>query len=327
MLITSHSQVYLKLENLQPSGSFKSRGIGQMMLSSLRTLSSPNSASTSPVHFYCSSGGNAGLACAHAAISLKHPATIVVPILTSALMITKIKALGDSIQVVVHGASWFDADEYMRKELLANDPGGVYIPPFDHPEVWKGNSTMIEEIYADIGGFDGVICSVGGGGLFNGIVQGLAELPFETKVLAVETRGGDCLFQSLKMGRSVRLDGITTIATSLGAVQVSNKTFELASGEYGRTVDSLVFDDAAAVEACAKFLDEERFLVEPACGVSLAPVYRDNLRTTIFGKDSVTGDWNGDEEWTTKKIVVVVCGGSNITAGILESYKDRFGVK
>jgi len=105
-----------------------------MCLRSLQTSANPSS-----VHFFSSSGGNAGLAAATAAKTLKRPATVVVPEATSELMRSKIRAAG--AEVFVHGASWFEADSYL-KELMKGNPNAVYCPPFDHEFVWEGESSF-----------------------------------------------------------------------------------------------------------------------------------------------------------------------------------------
>src|SRR4051812_4728 len=111
----------------EPSGSFKSRGVGALLLSRIAAHGP-----SKPIHFYCSSGGNAGLACAHAAYSLRRPCTIVVPKSTSQMMIAKIKLL--EAEVVQVGEHWSEADGHLRNVLLKADPNGVYVPPFDHPD-------------------------------------------------------------------------------------------------------------------------------------------------------------------------------------------------
>ncbi|KAH8781566.1 tryptophan synthase beta subunit-like PLP-dependent enzyme [Hyaloscypha sp. PMI_1271] len=311
--------IYLKLETLQPSGSFKSRGIGNLMSKAL--LSHPPS---KPVHFYCSSGGNAGLACVTAATALHRPATIVVPMSTSALMVQKLKALG--ADVVQHGMHWSEADTFLREQLLARDEGGVYVPPFDHGDLWEGHSSLVDEVEMQMRGlrkeYDGIVCSVGGGGLFAGVMEGLERhgrlrggKRAEVKVLVMETEGADSLNFSLREGELRRLDAITSIATSLGAAQVARKAYEWGQRP---EVQSCVFSDAEAAMACVKFADDERIVVESACGVSIAPAYNDTLHTLLYPELS-------DEEFAEINVVIVVCGGSNVTLKVLEGYKEKYG--
>jgi L-serine/L-threonine ammonia-lyase len=272
-----------------------------------------------PIHFYCSSGGNAGLACANAAISLKRPATIVVPMSTLPLMVSKLKTLGADVHQ--YGASWMEADSYLREEFLNKDPNGVYVPPFDHPDIWEGAATLIDEIDEQIGEYDGVVCSVGGGGLFCGIMEGLARRkePWGhsagVKILTVETRGADSLARSMTQGEHIMLPEISSIATSLGAKRVARRAFELARR---KEVSILTLSDAEAAMGCVRFADDERFLIEVSCGVSIASVYNGQLREKL-------GKGMSDVEWSEQKIVIIVCGGNIVTLEMLQGYKEKYG--
>lgn len=344
----------MKLENLQPAGSFKSRGIGYYVKSQLAKFKYPTPESTNgtntPVngasngggmrasaHFYCSSGGNAGLACATAAAQFNQPCTVVVPTTTKQMMIDKISAVGKS-EVLVHGASWQEADAYLREELLANDPRGVYVPPFDHPDIWTGHAFMIEEIAAQLQDIstiqgsrdssppDAIICSVGGGGLLNGIVQGKMSHSLNadgrsptwasTPIIAVETQGADSLAASIAAGELVTLPAITSQATSLGARRVCAETFRYASNPDAKVVPVVLTDDDAA-RACVRFSDEERIMVELACGVSVAICYDEQKRLEEIL--TTLGRWRGPNT----KVVLVVCGGSVVTTAMLEKWRSE----
>ncbi|TKA63772.1 hypothetical protein B0A55_10461 [Friedmanniomyces simplex] len=326
-------KILLKLEHLQPSGSFKSRGIGNYCLAALRKHTSVHPRKEtekeeqfqkSPLHFYSSSGGNAGLACVHAARSLGCPATVVLPLSTKPMMVAKIRAAG-AAGVVQYGATWREADTYLREVVLKEAEGeGVYVPPFDHGDIWDGNATVIEEVEAQMAGEgkgegapEVVVCSVGGGGLFNGVMQGIEGRSGwqGTTVLAMETKGADSLAQSLEQGRLVTLPGITSLATSLGATRVSERTFELArKGRDSGRVRSCVLTDAEAAMGCWRFADDERTLVELACGVNVALCYGGRLEKAL-------GRPVGREE----KVVIVVCGGQNVTTSMVEGWRREYG--
>lgn len=205
----------------------------------------------------------------------------------------KIRVAGGDVHT--HGASWQEADDYTR-ELVAQDPTGVYCPPFDHPDLWDGHSTMIDEIVDDLGGApDGIIVSVGGGGLFAGLMLGLERNEMlDVPIIAVETKGADSLNTSLKEKRLATLPGITSIATSLGARTVAKKAFELGQSS---NVISHVLTDAQAASACVRFLDDERLCIEIACGVSVAVLYENLLPKLLPNLHPES------------KVVLVVCGG------------------
>lgn len=281
------------------------------------------------VHFYCSSGGNAGLACVTAAIALSRKATIVVPTITPEHMVAKLRDLGaDVIQI---GENWAAADRHLREELLAkHDPKskGVYVPPFDHPDVWEGASTLVDELSRQMSvPMDGIVCNVGGGGLLCGIMQGIerlkgrnswqAEAPVP-RVLAIETIGADSLYACVQAGELVTIPKITSIATSLGATRVAEEAFRWTQ-RAGDALVCAVVSDADAVMGSARFLDDARLFVEVACGATIAPVYNGLLREKL-------GSGLSDEEWAKNNIVLEVCGGSNINLGMLEDYKQAYGV-
>ncbi|KAK7965982.1 pyridoxal-phosphate dependent enzyme [Apiospora aurea] len=335
--------IFLKLENLQPSASFKSRGIGNMMYKAM--LSQRQHPTGKPAHFYCSSGGNAGLACATAAIALARPCTIVVPVTTLPLMVDKLRRLG--AEVVQTGEHWAAADAHLRKNLLSQDEAGVYVPPFDHPDVWEGASSMVDELAAQLppllkgngsgnGNGDGVpdaiVCNCGGGGLLNGIMEGVERQAKKRwargrrpRVVAVETVGAHSLHASAQAGEHVALPQITSIATSLGAVRVSAKSWEWyrrqsESAEADATpLSSVTVTDAEAVMGSARLANDALLLVEVACGATIATVYNGELRRTL-------GKGLSDAEWAATNVVIIVCGGSNITLEMLRKYQEEYGV-
>jgi L-serine/L-threonine ammonia-lyase len=301
-LLNWRSRIFLKLETLQPSGSFKSRGIGHYCQVALARSIRPDA-----VHFYASSGGNAGLACVFAAKSLGRPSTVVVPHSTKPMMIAKIRAAG-ATQVIQEGKSLKEAiahlQEIVMPEAQARGEEAIYVPPFDHENVWRGNQTVFEEIAKQMadqenGEADVMACSVGGGGLLIGMLQGMAEAGWwNTQILAVETEGADSLSESLKIGELVALPGISSQATSLGAVKVADRAFELAQ-RYEATgrVRSVVLSDAEAAMGCWRFADDEKSLVELACGVNLALCYGGRLDKAL-----------GRKVRPEDKIVIIVCG-------------------
>ena len=127
----------------------------------------------------------------------------------------------------------------------------------------------------------------------------------------METFGAESLHASLEKGELVTLPGITSIATSLGAIQVAERAFEEAKKG---NVRSVVVSDGDAARACVRFADEERMVVEVACGASVAMCYdKDRLKKLL---PKLTPE---------SKVVVVVCGGSNVNLGMLEGYRKAFG--
>lgn len=280
-------------------------------------------------HFCSSSAGNAGLACVTAATALGYKSTVVIPTTTEPGIVTKLYVAGAS-DVITCGESWHFADVHLRTVVMpavrARGDKPIYIHPFNDPLIWEGASSIVDEIKAQMppeqnaGGSrgipDAIVCSVGGGGLFTGIMQGLHRhgwLEKGTKVLAVETYGADSLAHALQQGRLISLPRIDSVADSLGAIRVAEETFSQASRSPNAV--SVVLDDALACEACWRFLDDERMLVEPACGVSLALAYNPELLRRHVGNNHF-----GPES----KVVIVVCGGSKISLSLLNEYRHTY---
>jgi L-serine/L-threonine ammonia-lyase len=291
-------RISLKMENLQPAGSFKIRGIGLLCEQGKRD---------GLQHFVSSSGGNAGYAAAYAGRRLGVQTTVFVPETTPPDARRKIASQGAEVKAV--GSVWDEAD----KEAVAfsRKVDGLYISPFDHPLIWEGHATIIDEVARDIASAaeemdkpDAVVLSVGGGGLLCGVIEGLQRNGWQdVAVLAVETEGTASLAASLRQGCLVTLDRITGVATSLGAKTVARGAFERAR-QY--PVQSVVVSDAEAIDACVRFADEHRCLVEPACGASLALAY--NRPETLANYDA---------------IVIVVCGGIGITLEKIRQWKEH----
>jgi L-serine/L-threonine ammonia-lyase len=279
--------ILLKLESLQPPGSFKIRGIGLACQEYVRRGAR---------RLICSSGGNAGIAVAYAGQRLGVPVVVIVPETTTERAKQLIR-LEDG-QIIVHGASWQEANTFALSMVTKID---AFVHPFDDPLLWQGHSTLIDEVAAAAVKPDAVVLSVGGGGLLCGVLQGMHRHGWgDVPLIAVETVGADSYFQSIRAGRRVELPQITSIATSLGARQVCAQAFDW-SGRH--EIRSIVVTDQAAVLACQRFLLDHRILVEPACGAALAAVYED--------VPQLAG---------CQTILVIVCGGVTATVEQLPSW-------
>ncbi len=279
--------IWLKLEALQPPGSFKIRGIG---------AACERYAQEGAKRFVSSSGGNAGLAVAYAGRHLGIPVTVVVPQTTSQRAKELLQLEG--AEVIVHGASWQEANALAQSMLQDSD---AFLHPFDNPLLWTGHASMIDEVAAGGHKPDAVLLSVGGGGLLAGVMEGLARNGWgNVPVLAVETHGAASLHAAMQAGQPTALDAVTSIATSLGARQVCARAFELSqSGK----VHSVLVSDQQAVAACSRFLDDHRLLVEPACGAALAVAYDRPEALAAF-----------------QKVVIIVCGGATASADNLRKW-------
>ena len=235
--------------------------------------------------------------------------------------------------VVVHGEHWAQAHEQAQKlAAQAGGPAASLIHPFEGESTWAGHASLVAELrdqlpgvaaaagYGHIPAAPGCIAlSVGGGGLLMGVLRGCAAAGWtagETAVLAVETVGADCLSQSVAARKAVTLPAITSIASSLGAPAASPAALA-ACLEQGSRVTCATVGDGVAVDACMRLLQDHRMLVEPACGAALAPVYRTRSSSGEAAPMSAALA-------EAKSVVVVVCGGANVTHEALAKWHAGF---
>lgn len=283
-------KVWLKMEALQPPGSFKIRGVG---------FACETYVQRGARRFISSSGGNAGIAAAYAGRRLQVPVLVVVPETSSERARELIRR--EQADIIVHGASFQEANALA---LSMVGPHDAFIHPFDDPLLWTGHAGMIDEVARAGVVPDAVVLSVGGGGLLCGVIEGLRRNGWsEVPVIAVETAGADSLAQAMAANARVELPAITSIATSLGARQVAGQAFAWSRQH---PVTSVVVSDQAAVDACLRFMDDQRVVVEPACGASLALLYAD-----------------APELAGCSNVLAIVCGGVTATVAQLHQWAAR----
>lgn len=263
--------------------------------------------------FVSSSGGNAGLAAVFCAQELSIPITVVVPEPTPPFIVQKLKDEGATVEVI--GKAWDDAN--VRAMEIAAAPGSELIHPFDHPEIWTGHSTIVDEIKSQLRGVvpDVVVVAVGGGGLMNGVLEGLHRVDWgDVPVIAMETKGADSLNACARTGEWTQLDAITSVAKCLGAKRVSKRSYKWLSEH---KIISRVVSDRQALSACVKIADDHRILVPPACGAGLAAVYED-----VIGEAQKSGDLPQRLE----NMVVIVCGGNGVNLDSIHKWRQECGL-
>ena len=276
------------MECLQPTGSFKIRGIG---------LLCQEFKAAGCTRLVSSSGGNAGYAVAYAGRELALPVLVVVPSTTPESTRAQLKTMGAEVRVV--GDAWDDADVAAREHAVGDDT--AYIPPFDHPTLWHGHSSLVDEVAESHGKPDLVIVTVGGGGLLCGVLEGMHRNKWgDVPLIAVETLGAESLHAAIAAGKAVELPAITSIAKCLGARRVADAALEWTRRH---SVESIVVSDAAAVRGCVEFANRQRLLVEPACGAGLSLIYD--------GADCLS---------QAQKILIVVCGGISVDLNLLNDW-------
>jgi threonine dehydratase len=270
------ANVFFKLETLQPTHSFKVRGAFNA-LSHLSDDQKKRGVVTA-------SGGNHGLAVAHAAHVLGIPATVYLPESATQAKLAAIRPLGP--EIIIHGVAWDDANALAMH--VARESGRAYVHPFDNRAVMAGQATIVSELLQQLPAPDLIIASIGGGGLISGIISATKHFSPGTRVVGVETEGADSMFRSWKAGRIIELPAITSIAETLGARKTEPAQFGIVS----RHVSDLVtVSDDSAIRALLEILEKEKLLTEPATSCSVAAL--------IEGRIAIRPGEN---------VVVVLCG-------------------
>lgn len=278
-----------KLETLQHTGAFKVRGAFNRMLQ----LTDDEVANG----VVAVSGGNHGLAVAYAARELGIEATVLMPSRTAAGSVRQARADGAEVVILDEIAEVFAAAVH---EVEA---GKVMIHPFDDPAVISGQGTLALELYEDAPQITDVIASIGGGGMITGVAAALHGLDPDIRIWGVETVGADAMTQSLRAGRPVVLDKITSIATTLGAPTVSERSLVAVQT---LVEEVLLATDEEAVRGVEIFAQTAKLLTEPSAGVTWAAALR--LR------DRLPAD---------ARVALVVCGG-NASLDDVGRWRTRF---
>jgi len=247
-------EIFLKLENLQITGSFKLRG----SLNKLKRLT----AAGKVTGVVAASAGNHAQGVAYAASRLGIPATIVMPRWAS--ISKQLATEGYGGQVIRCGddlaAALAKAQELARTGLIP-------IHPFDDPEVIAGQGTIGLEILADLPGVDSVVAAVGGGGLASGIAVALKEMKPRVQVVGVEASLVPAAQAALKAGHPVTVAAASTLADGINVTQLGEHTFPLLQ----RYLDELVLvSEAQIAEALLVLLEKKKLLAEGAGAVPVA---------------------------------------------------------
>lgn len=272
------SEIYLKLENLQRTGSFKVRGaynaISQLTPQELRR------------GIITASAGNHAQGVAFASAKHGAKAKVVMPAETP---ISKIeRAGGYGAEIALHGSGYDEASEEARRlEKLENR---VFIHPFDNLFVIAGQGTVALEILEDVPDADVLVVPVGGGGLISGIGTVARALRRSAQVVAVQAEGAASLARSLAEGRLVALSRAETIAEGIATKQVGELTLRFAK----QVVDQVVtVPDDEIARAILLLLENLRVLAEGAGAIALAALFSGRLEVP-----------------KGKKVVVLVSGGN-----------------
>ena len=260
----AEGQVWLKLENLQVTGSFKVRGAANK-IASLDEEARGRGIVT------CSSG-NHGLAVAYVAAAFGVPATVCVPEWVDPVKLDAIKSHG--AEVVVEGATYDETEA--RSFEIRQERALVYVHPFDDPEVIAGQGTIGLELMEQIPSVSTIAVPLSGGGLIAGIAVAVKRARPDTRVVGVSAENACVMYKSLHAGAPQALPEEETIATALaGGIGMENEySFELVRD----LVDEHVLVTEEEIRAAMRYaVAEHHLVVEGGGAVALAALLHGKL--------------------------------------------------
>lgn len=278
----------LKLENLQPTGSFKERGACNRL-----EVMSPDERARGVI---TASAGNHAQAVARHGARLGIAVTVVMPEATPLVKVTATRRFGAN--VILHGTSYDEAAEYAGR--WGTERGLVYVHPFDDPFVIAGQGTLGLELLEEAPDLDAIVVPVGGGGLIAGVALAVKQTHPRVRVLGVEARRFPSMKHALESTPPPSLPGGKTIADGIAVRRVGELTRELTR----QYVDEIALvSEAEIAQAVLLLLEREKTVVEGAGAVGVAALLQ--KRFALEGQ----------------RVAVVLSGGNidvNLIARIIE---------
>ncbi len=259
------ANVWLKLESLQKTGSFKVRGAYFAINNIVKRLS-VNRVITA-------SAGNHAQGVAYSASLAGIKATVVMPQFTPWIKIARTKRYG--ADVILHGESYSEAEEYAAK--LAKELGAYYVHAYNDPDVIAGQGTIGFEILEDLSNINYVIVPIGGGGLISGIASVIKSVNPRVKVIGVQSEGAPGAYLSLKSGRIISVEKVDTIADGIAVKRIGDLTFKLM----GELLDDIVLvNDLEIAKAILTIAESTKVIAEGAGAVSVAALINDKVKVS-----------------------------------------------
>ena len=249
------NKVYLKPENLQITGAYKLRGAYYK----ISTLTDEERAKG----LVTASAGNHAQGVAYAAKAYGCKAVIVMPTTTPLMKVDRTKSYG--AEVVLHGDVYDESAAYAAK--LAEEKGYTFIHPFDDPAVATGQGTIAMEIIKELPLVDYILVPIGGGGLATGVSTLAKLLNPKIKVIGVEPAGAACLKASLKKGKPVTLDKVSTIADGTAVKTPGQNIFPYLQQGLD---DVITVEDDELVVAFLDMVENHKLIVENSGLLSVA---------------------------------------------------------
>ncbi|WP_328957706.1 threonine/serine dehydratase [Kitasatospora purpeofusca] len=311
---TEGAELWLALEYLQHTGSFKARGAQNFLRAHQEAGTLPDAGVT------IASGGNAGLACAWAALRQGVRATVFLPANAPQVKVARLRSYGADVRLV--GTEY--AEALAACEEFAATSGALASHAYDHPLIAAGAGTLMEEIHARVPGLDTVLVAVGGGGLFAGVAT--AARQHGIRAVAVEPEHSRALHAALAAGRPVDVTVNSVAGDSLGARLATALAVDAARPDRdGRGARSVLVPDEAIVRARRELWEDRRILVEHGAATALAALLTDGDSTDRPGSASAhdTDSTYGYRPADGEKVCVVLCGANTDPATLSTSPDPR----
>jgi threonine dehydratase len=256
------ADVYLKMEHLQWTGSFKTRGAYNKISQDVEN---------GVEQFVAASAGNHAQGVALAATKCGAESTIVMPKTAPQAKVDATRGYGATVELV--GQDFQDAMEYAQN-MSAKQDDVEFVHAYDDRDIVAGQGTLGVEMYEDCPDVDTVVVPIGGGGLISGISTALSELSPDTRVVGVQAVGAETVHESLDKGVPVTLDSVDTIADGIATGGISDLTLGLIEEH----VDEVVtVTDSEISRAILLLLERAKQVVEGAAAASVAAVLSDDL--------------------------------------------------
>ncbi len=255
--ILTGKNVWLKLENMQPTGAFKIRGAANKILSL--------SAEQRAAGVITTSSGNHGRAMAYLAKELGVRAVVCMTEVAPKQKIENIKKLG--AEVIIQGRDQNQSTDNALR--VAMEQGLTFIPPFDDPDIIAGQGTVGLEILNENPEIDTLIVQVSGGGLISGVALTARSINPNIKIIGVTSEEGAAIYESIKAGKIVDVDEPVSIADALpGPIPFDNQyTFAMCRD----LVDEIIkVSDSEVEKAMVHALLKEKIVLEGGGAASIA---------------------------------------------------------
>jgi threonine dehydratase len=290
--VGASTQVWLKEELFQRTGSFKPRGALSVMLDLDAAALARGVTGVS--------AGNHAISLGYSARILGSTAKVVMPKTANALRIQVCREFGAEVELVDNVT-----EAFARVREIEATEGRTFVHPYEGPKTALGTASVgmefIDQVRAEGASLDAVIVAAGGGGLTGGVACAVKQMSPDTAVYVVEPEGADTMYRSFKAGSPQSLDAVRTIADSLGAPRCEPYSFALNR----RFVDEVVLvDDDDIREAMRLLFRSAKLAVEPAGAAALAALMYP-LRARMEGRSVglVVCGANIDAESFTKHLL------------------------